>query len=137
MPANTGLPPELFWLTAATALTAVLWVPYILNRIIERGLWGALSNPPGTAVPSAAWANRMISAHRNAVENLVVFAPLVLVAVIAHRTGSATAQAVITYFLARLVHAVVYTAGIPVLRTLAFAVGWFACLRIALVIFGF
>jgi uncharacterized MAPEG superfamily protein len=131
-----GLSPELFWLAAATILTAVLWVPYILDRIAERGLWGALSNPPAAAAPRAAWANRMIAAHRNAVENLAVFAPLVLVAVLAHRTGAVTAQAAMIYVFARLAHAVVYTAGIPVLRTLAFAAGWIACLRIALVIFG-
>ncbi|MBL6854596.1 MAG: MAPEG family protein, partial [Alphaproteobacteria bacterium] len=58
-------------------------------------------------------------------------------AVIAHRTNAATAQATMTYFIARVVHFIVYTAGIPVLRTLAFAVGWVACLRIALAIFGF
>jgi len=127
--------PELFWLTAATVLTAILWVPYVLNRIFEAGLCGALSKPP--AGPGAAWAVRTVAAHRNAAENLVIFAPLVLVAVFAHRTGPGTAQAAATYFFARLVHAIVYPLGIPVVRTLAFAVGWVACLRIALVIFGF
>jgi len=126
--------PELFWLTAAAALTGILWLPYVLNRLLEVGLWNALRNAPGA--PASAWAARMLAAHRNAVENLVLFVPLVLVAVFAHRTNATTALAAMTYFFARLVHFVVYSAGIPVLRTLAFAVGWVACLRIALAIFG-
>ncbi len=86
----------------------------------------------------AVWAVRMIAAHRNAVENLVLFAPLVLVAVYAHRTNATTALAAMTYFFARLVHFIAYSAGIPVLRTLGLRrVGfWVACLSIALAIFG-
>jgi uncharacterized MAPEG superfamily protein len=128
--------PELFWLAAATALTGLLWVPYVLNRILEHGLWKPLRQAPSELPPRAIWAVRMAAAHQNAVENLVIFAAFVLVAVIAHRTNAATAQAAMAYFIARLVHAVVYTAGIPVLRTLAFTAGWIACLTIALAIFG-
>jgi uncharacterized MAPEG superfamily protein len=128
--------PELFWLTAVTVLTAILWVPYVLNRLLEYGLVAPLLSPPSAIPPRAAWAVRMTAAHTNAVENLVVFAVLVLVAVIAHRTSAATATAAMVYFIARLVHFVVYTAGIPVLRTLAFAAGWVACAMIALAIFG-
>ena len=36
--------PELFWLAASALLTAVLWVPYIVNRMAEHGLWPALQN---------------------------------------------------------------------------------------------
>ena len=126
--------PELFWLTATVALTAILWLPYVLNRLLEVGIWNALRNAP--AAPASPWAARMLAAHRNAVENLVLFAPLVLVAVYAHRTNATTAVAAMTYFFARLVHFIVYSAGIPVLRTLAFGVGWVACLKIALAIFG-
>ncbi len=129
--------PELFWLAAVTALTGVLWVPYVLNRILEHGLWAPLRSPPSEIPPRAIWAVRMSAAHQNATENLVIFASLVLVAVIAHRTSAATALAAMTYFFARLVHFVVYTAGIPVLRTLAFGIGWVACIKIALAIFGF
>jgi uncharacterized MAPEG superfamily protein len=40
------------------------------------------------------------------------------------------------YFWARLAHAVVYTMGVPVLRTLAFAVGFAAQAALALAVFG-
>ncbi len=36
---------ELYWLTLTAAMTALLWVPYILDRIMVRGTMGALANP--------------------------------------------------------------------------------------------
>ncbi|MGH9807223.1 MAG: MAPEG family protein, partial [Terriglobia bacterium] len=32
---------ELMWLTLTVILTGLLWIPYILDRIIVRGLMGA------------------------------------------------------------------------------------------------
>ena len=127
---------ELYWLTLTALLTALMWVPYILNRIAVQGLMGAMSYPTADTPEQAPWAQRAQKAHYNAAENLVVFGPLVLVL---HATGSATALTATlaaVYFLARLVHYVVYLAGIPVVRTLSFAVGWFAQLGIALTILG-
>jgi uncharacterized MAPEG superfamily protein len=67
-----------------------------------------------------------MNAHRNAVENLVVFATLVLTLRALNISTGATVTACAVFFYARLAHAVVYTLGIPVLRTLAFAVGFAA-----------
>ena len=70
---------ELLYLVYVTILTMLLWVPYILDRIAKWGLVGAVGypqNPP----PQSPWAIRMMKAHVNAVENLVVFAALVLAA---------------------------------------------------------
>ena len=61
-----------------------------------------------------------------AVENLVVFAALVLVADALGVSGGAIASACIVYFWARVVHALAYTFAVPWVRTLAFAVGFFA-----------
>lgn len=64
---------------ALTALfTGLLWVPIILNRLAEMGPWKALRNPEPDVRPKAQWAYRLASAHRNAIENLVVFAPLAI-----------------------------------------------------------
>ena len=70
---------ELFWLTLTVILTGMLWVPYILNRCQVRGLSGAMANPSRNDKPHAEWANRLMFAHDNAVENLIIFAPLVLI----------------------------------------------------------
>ena len=61
-------------------MTGLLWVPYILDRFMVRGLMAAMANPSPKDKPQSAWAERLIAAHINAVENLVVFAPLVLTA---------------------------------------------------------
>ncbi|MGB5345182.1 MAG: MAPEG family protein [Woeseia sp.] len=121
---------ELMSLTWVTALTAVLWVPYILNMIGVRGLGDAVGYPQNPA-PLAPWAQRMKAAHYNAVENLVVFAALVLVANAAGISNDTTIMACQAYFWARVVHVAAYTFGIPWVRTLAFAAG-FLC-QVALV----
>jgi uncharacterized MAPEG superfamily protein len=126
---------ELYWLTLTAAMTGLLWIPYILDRIMVRGTTGALANPSPNDVPQSAWAQRMIAAHANAIENLVVFAPLVLIAHALNIHTAATAFACALYFWSRLVHAVVYTAGIPVLRTLSFAGGFVGQAMLVLAIF--
>ena len=68
----------------------------------------------------------MKKAHYNSVENLVVFAALVLVANAAGVSNDTTVLAAQVYFWARVVHLLAYTLAIPWVRTLAFAVG-FVC----------
>lgn len=128
---------ELFWLTLTVAMTGVMWLPYILNRIMVRGLMGAMGNPREGEAPHSPWAERMIRAHRNAVENLVLFAALVLTAQVMGLSNGMTATACIVYFFARLVHFLVYAAGIPVVRTLAFAAGFAAEAMLVVEILGY
>lgn len=126
---------EIFWLVLTVAMTGLLWVPYILDRVTVRGLVAAMGNPSPSAKPQSAWAQRLMAAHTNAVENLVIFAPLVLVAQALGIATAATAFACALYFWSRLAHAVVYTLGIPVLRTLSFVGGFVAQAMLALAIF--
>ena len=126
---------ELFWLTATVILTGLLWVPSVLNRCQVRGLSGAMANPSRNDPPQSPWAQRLYFAHTNAVENLIVFAPLVLILDTQGIASEGTAIACAVYFWARLAHAVVYVMGIPVLRPRAFAVGFAA--QAALVLAGF
>jgi uncharacterized MAPEG superfamily protein len=122
--------PELLYLVYVTALTGLLWVPYILDRIATWGLGAAVSYPDNPPAQSA-WARRMIKAHHNAVENLVVFAALVLAAQDLGISNSAIATAAMVYFWARLVHVLAYTFAIPWVRTLAFTVGFLCQAAIA------
>lgn len=116
---------ELKYLVYVTVLTALLWVPYILNRIAVRGVADTMGYPENPK-PLARWAQRLQAAHGNAVENLVVFAALVLVADAIGVSNEATVLASCVYFWSRLAHVVVYTLGMPWLRTLTFGVA-FAC----------
>jgi uncharacterized MAPEG superfamily protein len=117
---------ELFWLTLTVILTGLLWVPYILNRTQVRGLTGAMANPTRTDTPQSEWANRLMFAHDNAVENLIIFAPLVLILNAIDYSSWWTVFACAVYFWSRVAHAIVYAAGIPVLRTLTFVAGFLA-----------
>jgi uncharacterized MAPEG superfamily protein len=127
---------ELLWLTLTVVLTGLLWVPYILDRIMVRGLMGAMANPSRNDKPQSPWAQRLYFAHTNAVENLVIFASLVLILDDINHSTQTTAIACAVYFWARLAHVIVYLLGIPVLRTLAFAVGFLAQAALVLAIFG-
>lgn len=115
--------PELTKLTWVLALNAVIWIPYILNQIMVQGLVDAVGYPESPK-PLSAWADRAKKAHYNAVENLVVFAAAVLALNATGISNDTTVLACTVYFWARLVHYIVYTAGIPWLRTLSYAVGW-------------
>ena len=126
---------ELFWLTLSTALTGLIWVPYILDRIMVRGLWGAMGHPYRHEKPQSQWAQRMMHAHANAVENLVVFGLLVLITDSLNIRSEWTALACALYFWSRVAHLVVYAIGTPVLRTLTFTAGFIGQAILVLAIF--
>ena len=127
------------WLAASAAFTGLMWMPYLVDRIVRIGARRTLGNPAiGDVQALSPWAQRALRAHQNAVENLVVFAALVAGAILAGR-GEAplVVAAARIYFFARVVHFVVYVAGVPLVRTVAFTVGFFAQATIALfVLFG-
>ena len=129
------LTPELFWLTCTVILTGILWIPYVVNRCQIRGLGGAMANPTREAKPHAPWATRLMFAHDNAVENLVIFAPLVLILNEIDYSTKWTVYASAVYFWARVAHLIVYTMGLPVFRTFAFTIGFLAQAVLALAIF--
>lgn len=122
--------PELHYLALAATFTALLWIPYILNLIGRNKLSDAVGYP-AAPLSMSPWADRLKKAHYNAIENLAPFAAIVLVAHAAGVNNAATAAAAAAFFWARVVHAVVYTLGIPWLRTLSFAVAWGAIICIA------
>jgi uncharacterized MAPEG superfamily protein len=126
---------ELFWLTATVVLTGLLWIPYILDRAMVRGLIAAMGNPSPQDKRQSPWAMRLYFAHTNAVENLVIFAPLVMILDSLNISTRTTVLACAVYFWARLAHAIVYAIGVPVLRTLAFTVGFIAQAVLVLAIF--
>ena len=131
------LTPDMFWLAATCVFTGLLWIPYVANRFEELGppgwAWFPLPDPP----PRAPWAARAMRAHMNAIENLVVFAPLALAAHAVGQGGGLTALACQTFFWARVAHFAVCLVGMPIVpRTVAFLVGVGAQMTIAWTILG-
>jgi uncharacterized MAPEG superfamily protein len=117
--------PELAYLLWTTILTALIWVPYVVDRATVWGL-GDTVGYPDSPKPQSPWARRMKKAHANAIENLVIFATLVLLANAVGLSNGATAFAAMLYFWARVVHLVAYTMALPWVRTLAFTAGFVA-----------
>lgn len=128
----------LHWLAATALLTSLLWVPYVLERMISLGIMGAMRPvDPDDVLKQALWAQRARRAHYNAIENLVVFAVLVLSAAALDKGADPLVlSAGPLYFWARALHFPVAAFGIPVLRTLAFLAGFTAQVMVAVVIFS-
>ena len=134
MPATAS--PELYWAINSAILTSVLWAPHIVQRIVEMGPYAAFRDPRHDVATRAAWAQRAIRAHTNAVENLVVFA---LLATAVHVLGvgdARTGLAAGVYFAARVVHYIVYVAGVPWVRTPVYLTGFLAQSVLALRLLG-
>src|SRR5262249_57631554 len=112
------------WMVVRSAgLCLVLPLPYGVARTTTRGgtAWAFGNREGDFAFP--AWAGRAERAHRNLIENLAPFAILVLVAHLTGKANATTALGAELFFLGRLLHAILYIAGIIYLRTAAFILG--------------
>jgi uncharacterized MAPEG superfamily protein len=107
---------EMELLVWATALTLIQAVIALLGAMLQVGL-PALAGNREDLRPVEGWASRAQRAHRNMLENLVLFAALVLVAQIAGRTDATTALGARLFFWARVAYVPVYLIGIPWVRT--------------------
>jgi len=79
----------------------------------------------------AGFAGRARRAHLNMIENLVLFAAVVLIAAVAGKANATTAMGAMIFFWARLAYAVIYLIGVPWLRTLAWFVSVIGMVMIA------
>lgn len=124
------------YLGLSGVLAVLLWTPYILSRAITWGIPTFLNNYPEgfpkeqPEVP--LWAHRSQRAHLNMVETLPAFAAVIVAAgalapSAAHVDIATWSQ---VFFFARIGHAIVYTVGIPYLRTPVYLVSWASILII-------
>lgn len=124
---------QLQYFTALSGLwVAIAWVPYILDRIMVRGLMGGLANPSPDDIPQSAWAQRAMRAHIVAVEAYVAFAPLAIIAMLTRPDDSYPGTLAMTFTIGLIAHYAIYALGIPVLRTLAFALASLSALGLGL-----
>ena len=113
--------PDLTYLVWSAALCLLQVVIAALGATQLLGLPTLAGNRD--ALPAVdGWAGRAQRAHRNLLENLVLFAILVLVAHVARRANATTAMGAMIFFWARVAYAVVYIAGLPWVRTGVWAV---------------
>ncbi len=126
--------PELTYLLFSVVLTfvQVLIAAAAANQVV--GLTTLAGNREG--LPEfTGFAGRARRAHLNMIENMVLFAALVLIAVVANKTNAMTALGAMIFFWGRLVYALIYLIGVPWLRTLAWFVSVIGMILIALQLF--
>ena len=80
------------------------------------------------------FAGRAQRAHRNLLENLPLFAALVLIAAITNKANATTAMGATLFFWGRIVYALIYLLGIAWLRTVAWFVSVIGMVMIAWVL---
>ena len=124
---------ELSLLLATTVLLTLLWIPYVAG-IVKSG--GELTPDTYRTLQLPAdmphWAHRANRAHQNLVEQFGAFAAVILIAHVAGVSTWITVTASATYFIARLIHAVVMLGGYSILkaRTRSFFVAMLSILAI-------
>ena len=131
---DTGTIVGATFVAASAMLCVVLWIPYIGARaFVVWGLADFLKNYtegfPAVAKPEPLWATRAHRAHLNLVETLPAFVGVVWAAS-ATGAGAAITTWAPFFFWARVLHAIVYVAGVPYLRTPVYLASWFAVLMI-------
>lgn len=121
---------ELEMLVYSSLLLVAQSVSGLAPAVLDKGLvWGFGNRDEAPELPP--WGERAVRAQRNMIENLIPFAALVLAAHAAGVSNEATARGAVLFFWGRLAFAGIYIAGIPYLRTLAFAVALLGMLDIA------
>jgi uncharacterized MAPEG superfamily protein len=79
---------------------------------------------------------RVTRLRDNMMENLLLFAPVVLVAQAVGVSNDMTILGAQLFFYARLAHAVIYLAALPLIRPIPFAIAWAGIIMIAGQLFG-
>jgi uncharacterized MAPEG superfamily protein len=115
------MPLELKLLIWSVALAFILVLIAVLGALIQVGPPKLAGNREGLG-DCTGWPGRAQRAHRNLLENLILFAVLVLVAQATGRLNAMTALGAQLFFWARTAHAAIYLAGVPWLRTVAWGV---------------
>jgi uncharacterized MAPEG superfamily protein len=112
---------EIKLLVWSVALAFVQVVVAVIGAQLQVGL-PTLAGNREKMPEITGWAGRASRAHHNMTANLLLFAILVLVAQVTNRLDATTALGAALFFWARLAYAVIYIAGLPWLRTVAWAV---------------
>jgi uncharacterized MAPEG superfamily protein len=113
--------PELKYLVWSAVLTFVLVLIAASGAQLQVGLERLAGNREDMP-EMRGWAGRAQRAHLNMLENLILFAILVLVAQAAGIRNGTTLLGAQLFFWGRVAHAVLYIAGIPWARTAAWGV---------------
>ncbi|MEL6663264.1 MAG: MAPEG family protein [Pseudomonadota bacterium] len=130
------MPIEYSYLTASVLLFGVMIVVQAVSGVLHHGLV-PLAGPRDDLDIDNDFSARAKRANQNMIEALVMFAPLVVVAVESGRINETTEFAAGLFLGARLLYAPVYWLGIPWLRTLVWTAGLVAIVLMFLQVLPF
>ena len=112
---------EIALLIGAVGLTLILVIIVAVGAMLQVGL-PVLAGNRDNMPDIQGWAGRAARAHRNMLENLVLFAALVLSAQAVGVSNTMTVLGAQLFLWGRVAYAVLYIAGVPWARTGAWAV---------------
>lgn len=126
---------ELRMLVYSTALLLILVLIQAAAGVLAQGaapMAGARDVLPPPK-PFQARTKRVVDNHR---EGLTIFAPLVLAAAAAHLSTPWTVLGAELFFGSRVLHAVLYLAGAPLIRPLVWVIGLVGILMVLKALLG-
>ncbi len=119
----------LFWSALLAIVQLLIASAGTLGRV---GLDAAVGNREDMPATFPGWVGRARRAHTNLIENLVVFAILVIAAHLAERNNDMTALGAMIFFWARVGFAAAYILGIIWVRSLLWFIAFVGMILIAL-----
>lgn len=126
---------ELQMLVYSTALLIILVLAQATAGVLSAGLM-PLAGPRDNLPPPKTFHARMLRVVDNHREGLTMFAPLALALAVMDISNQWTQLGAQLFFYSRVVHAVLYIAGIPLVRPLAWAVGIAGIVMMLLAVLG-
>ena len=126
--------PEMLLLLWAVVLMFVQMLIAAQGAFMRTGLVTLAGNRENFPALTG-WAGRAQRAHRNMLENMVLFVALVFLVIAAGRTNQMTVLGAELFFWGRFAYALIYLAGWPWVRTLAWVVSVVGMVLMALQLF--
>jgi uncharacterized MAPEG superfamily protein len=136
MPISVVMPIELMMLALSVALLFVLVLIQATAGVGAQGLM-TMANARDNLGPMSVWQARTKRCVDNHREGLIMFAPLVLIAAQLDVSNWMTVWGAQLFFYSRVAHAVVYLAGLPMIRPLFWTIGLVGTVMVFLALFGF
>jgi uncharacterized MAPEG superfamily protein len=135
MPITVILPIELQMLALSVALLIVLVLIQSTAGVQAQGLITMANARDNLGEPSVwqARTKRVVDNHR---EGLIMFAPLILIAAELDLSNWMTVWGAQLFAYSRIAHAVVYLAGVPLIRPLFWFAGLIGTLMVLFALFG-
>ena len=125
---------ELNYLAAATLLTLLIRVGWMLNKVQVRGL-DVVVGYARDSKSLSDWGHRLWVAHEDAIQSLITFAVLIIVVHLSNSVNESTAVAAAVYFWARCLHVIAYFFALKWIKTIAYLSGFFSQLWLLWILF--